>query len=178
MFCHIGKKPYLCIVRKNETKHRNMTNTDKNRLISDLEKVIDKYADSKRLFCGGCCFAAAVLADILSKKGIRYEVVIFQMDDAYDMKSIRTVCNSEGCAHIAILVTYKGRKHIIGDCERIYMSLSVLAERWRKRTYRNISPDEIMDAYMNNTWNPRYDKRNNPRLTRSLRNISEKYANL
>lgn len=146
-----------------------------NKLFMELEDLIDRYVIEKNLFCGGCCYAAAQIAKGLEHKGIKYSVVSFQSDDAYNCRSLKSACRMDGCAHVAILVNYKHKLMCIGDTSRVVESLNwskaIWGENWRARRYTKVNWRELETCYYSNEWNPTYDTRNNTRFFAEINKI-------
>ena len=46
-------------------------------LVNELCKKINEYVYNYDLFCGGCCYAAYVLAKNLRQLGIEYKTVLY-----------------------------------------------------------------------------------------------------
>ena len=161
---------YLCIGNKTQTI---MKPTDK--LIEMINDKINQYVHNKRLFSGGCCYSAYVIARNLRLVGIKYRTVVWQSDEILKVRSFNKAVNGDGCAHVGIKVKYKGKWSIIGDCSGIDRYFKVTGEKVNIRTYSRVEPETILEGYRNNEWNCLYDTHNNGPLSRDINKIVLKY---
>ena len=113
---------------------------DVNLLIEKLNSTINHYVYEHDLFAGGCCFSAYALAKNLKELGIEYKVVIFQYNEIINEKVFNNAINGDGVSHVAIEVTYKHRKVMIGDCSNIYRYFSITGQDFKIRKYSGIEP--------------------------------------
>ena len=152
-----------------------MDTKKKDNFISELNEMINKWVNGCCLFQGGCCFAAYGLAWYLSKLGIKYNTILFQYLDILNTKKFSTAINGDGVCHVAIEVTYKHKKFLIGRCDGIYDFFEKYGYKYKVRRYRNITPERLLDGYMSNDWNWMWDTDNNKRLLNDIKRIAEKY---
>jgi hypothetical protein len=152
-----------------------MRRTIKNTYLEELDNRINRFVYNSDLFAGGCCYAAYVIAKNLKKAGIRYRTLIWQYNEILNANNFNSAINGNGVAHVAIEVKYKNRKCVIGDCRGIYRYFGISGEAFKVRTYKNISPEMILEGYKNNEWNWKYDRHNNGPLMRIINNLTEKY---
>ena len=158
-----------------------METRDINNLIEDLNKRVDYWVDNRSLFCGGCCFAAAVLAKGLERLGVKYTVVCFQDNMGLNCRKLNTLCKNPGCAHVAISVVYKHKKTYIGKVDRLVECLNddmKWGGEWRTREYRKISSDVLLENYWSNDWNWTWDIMLNDRFEKEINKIFEKYLDI
>lgn len=92
---------------------------------------------------GGCCYVAYVIADILHREGIKYEVVVVSSDLSEEFEDLEN-----SAYHVFIKVTWQGKDYLInpGDCSD--------SKEWQ--CYENISPEEILYYYKSVQWNCLY----------------------
>ena len=153
-----------------------MKSTVVNTIIEEMNSIINNYAHNNDLFCGGCCYSAYVLAKNLELLGIKYRVVLFQYQDILNERIFTNAINGSGVSHVAIEVTYKHRKVMIGDCSGIYRYFNCTGEKYKIRKYSGITPSEILEGYQNNEWNCCYNKANNGPLMRDINKVAYKYV--
>lgn len=147
-----------------------------NTIIEEMNSTINHYVYNNDLFAGGCCFSAYALAKSLKELGIKYKVAIFQSEDILNEKVFTNAINGDGVSHVAIEVTYKHRKVMIGDCSNIYRYFSITGQEYKVRKYAHIEPKEILDGYRNNEWNWCYNRACNGPLMRDINHIAKKYV--
>ena len=147
-----------------------------NSIIEEMNSTINHYVYNHDLFAGGCCFSAYALAKSFNELGIKYKVVIFQYEDILNEKVFTNAINGSGVSHVAIEVTYKYRKVMIGDCSEIYRYFRLTGQKYKVRKYANIEPKEILDGYRNNEWNWCYNRTYNGPLMRDINYIAKKYV--
>lgn len=150
----------------------------RNQIIEDLDKVINGYVYKSRLFAGGCCYSAYVLAKYLKMMGINYRTVIFQYDDILNETDFNNAINGRGVSHVAIEVVWKFKKVCIGDCSGIYRYFNQTGEKFKIMKYSGISPEEILKGYRNNEWNYTYDTHCNGPLSRDIKKVYIKYTKI
>lgn len=140
--------------------------------IKELNDKINEYVKKRYLFCGGCCYAAYLLADVLEKTGIKYKVVLFESENTLTEDFNQSINNS-GCGvnHVAIQVRTGLFPSIIGDTSDY---------KWfhgRKiHRYDDVTPHMLFQAYIGNTWNDFYNTSNNSILRRDIGRIYAKYG--
>lgn len=152
-----------------------MSNEKKVEVITEINNVINKYVDNYKLFCGGCCFAAYLIARYLNKLGISYTTAIFQYSDILNVINFNKAINGNGVAHVAIEVDVNGEKMFIGDCSGIYRYFQSTCEDYHIRRYHRVKPMEILKWYRNNCWNYVYNTAYNSHLSREMKKIYLKY---
>ena len=151
----------------------DMKTTD--RLIEMINDKINQYVHNNRLFSGGCCYSAYVIARNLRLVGIKYRTVVWQSDEILKVRSFNKAVNGDGCAHVGIKVKYKGKWQVIGDFSGISHYFTVTGEKVNIRTYSRVEPETILEGYRNNEWNCLYDTHNNGPLSRDINKIVLKY---
>ena len=144
--------------------------------IGELDEMINDWDNRHNLFAGGCCFAAYGLALYLQKLGIKYTTVIFQYDEILNTRKFDSAINGIGVSHVAIEVTYRHKRFMIGRCDTIYKFFEITRFEYHVRRYRNITPNQILNGYMNKDWNQRWDTGNNKSLIDDIREIAKKYC--
>ena len=152
-----------------------MKSTDRELLIQELNKKINEYVSNHNLFGGGCCYAAYVLAKNLKELGISYTTVMYQYKGILHSRRFNTAINGDGVAHVAIEVTYRKTKFIIGETYGIYRFFACTGERYKVCRYKNITPEMLLDGYKNNDWNWFWRTSKNGMLMRSINAIAKKY---
>ena len=153
-----------------------MSNEKKIEVITEMNNVINKYVENHKLFCGGCCFAAYLIARYLNKLGISYTTAIFQYYDIINVINFNKAINGNGVAHVAIEVEVNGEKLFIGDCGGIYRYFESTCEKYKIRRYHRVKPMAILKGYRNNCWNCRYNTAYNSYLSRDMKKIYLKYC--
>ena len=143
--------------------------------IWEIVNKVNEFVHEKDLFCGGCCFSAFVLAEILNKFGIKYRTVLFQSHDILHEHDFNNAINSEDCDHVAIEVTLDGKRIIIGDYSGITNYYDTFGVEYTARRYRGITPEMLKNAYYWNSWNPRYKTENNLPFRNEMNKIADKY---
>ena len=153
-----------------------MDNNKKIEVITEMCNLINKYVDNYNLFCGGCCFAAYLIAKYLDMFGISYTTAIFQDGDILNVINFNKAINGDGVAHVAIEVKVNGEKMFIGDCGGIYDYYQCTNEKYYLRRYHRITPMMLLKGYKNNTWNYMYNTAYNSHLSREMKKIYLKYC--
>jgi len=100
-----------------------------------------------RINCGGCCYVAAVLAELLTKYDIPYQVVYFE---------------DWGC-HYAIRVRDR------------YLNRDEFNKHYICDEY-SANYESLYEKYYNERWNNMYDTRHNEIVKISLTRIFDKYG--
>ena len=162
--------PIFVMDKGNDMKHER-----KRLLIWELANKVNEFVYKKYLFCGGCCFSAFVLAEILDKFGIKYRTVLFQSYDLIHEHDFNNAINSNDCDHVAIEVTLDGKQVIIGDYSDITKYYDTFHVEHVTRRYRDITPKMLKKAYYWNSWNPRYKTKNNRSFRNAMNKIADKY---
>ena len=153
-----------------------MGNNKKIEIITEMCNLINKYVDNHKLFYGGCCFAAFLIARYLDLLGIRYTTAIFQNGDILNVINFNKAINGEGVAHVAIEVEVDGEKLFIGDCGGIYRYFESTCEKYKIRRYHRVKPMMLLKGYRNNTWNYMYNTAYNSHLSREMKKLYLKYC--
>jgi len=165
--------------RKEHYQQQNnkiMNATLRNSIIEDLNRVINHYVYNSRLFAGGCCYSAYVLAKNLERLGIKYRTVLFQYDEILNETNFNNAIRGDGVSHVAIEVTYRRKKFIIGDCRRIYTYFKITKEPFKIMKYADIKSADLLKGYRENEWNYMYNPKNNGPLMRDITRVANKYA--
>ena len=140
--------------------------------IKELNKKINEYVEKVNLFCGGCCYAAYLLADVLEKVGIKYKVVLFESGNTLTEDFNQSINNGGfGVNHVAIQVKFGLFPFIIGDTS------DYKGYRGREiHRYDDVTPHMLLQAYIGNTWNDFYETSNNSKLKKDISRIYAKYG--
>lgn len=146
-------------------------------LIWELNAKVNEFVKEKKLFCGGCCYSAFVLAQIFQKFGIKYRTVLFQEYALANENDFEAAINDEDCTHVAIEVFVGGKYVIIGDCSAILNYYDTFDVEHAERRYRGITPQMLKTAYYSNSWNLAYNTANNRPFYNEMNKIAEKYMN-
>lgn len=139
--------------------------------VKELNDKVNEYVFEKKLFWGGCCYAAYLLAEAFVKAGIQYKVVLFETHMTLTKDFNKSINNGFGVDHIAIQVKPGKKNFIIGDLT------DFLDYRGRDiRRYKDVTPEMLLDAYENNIWNDVYNTDYNPQLKKEIFGICAKYG--
>lgn len=155
-----------------------MKTKDINNLIEELDNRVGYWRDNRELFSGGCCFAAHLLAKGFESKGVKYSVVVYQNGRNWYTNKFNRVFTGYGCGHVAICVVYKHKKMIIGaddEYEKDLIKYLNYEGAWKVREYKKVNSIDLINIYKNNSWNWRWNKRNNKRLSLQINDIFNKY---
>ena len=156
-----------------------MTTSEINSLINELNRKISWYADNRKLFAGGCCYAAYLLARGFEKLGVKYTTIIYQDGPNWNTNKFRKVCyGGDGCGHVAIRVVYKHKKFEIGSrTSAVDRMTAVMSHygKWMAREYRKVTSDDLKDMYWSNDWNETWDTDRNGVLAMEIGKIFAKY---
>ena len=153
-----------------------MNKAKKIEFINELNSLINIYVDEYHLFCGGCCFAAALIAYCFELVGIKYKTAIFQYMDVLNIRGFTKVINGNGIAHVAIEVEINRTKMFIGKCDGIYRYFQNSGEDYKIRHYRHVTARMILDGYEHNCWNNKHKKKHNEDLVNDVNKILSKYG--
>lgn len=149
------------------------------KFLLELATIIENYNDKCDLFCGGCAYAAYLIADACKTLGIRYRTVMYQYQNIIQETNFTKAINGRGVAHVAIRVKYEREWKYVGSCEGIKRYFAFTCQDFTIREYRRICPDEILSGYRNNVWNTVYDRAHcNGPLTRDVRRLVVKYSEM
>lgn len=147
-----------------------MTAKERKDYILKLDKVVRRWRANSNLFCGGCCFSAGQIASLLEKKGIRYQVICWQIGNPNE-KNLKDIIMNSDCCHLGIEVILNKKKYIIGG---YYYNLNVT----NMRSFTNIKSETIIEydllAAKNGVWNHRYNRSLNSRFKTTLTNAVTK----
>lgn len=143
--------------------------------IFEINKVINEYVHTKRLFSGGCCYSAYLIANSLKRLGVEYKVVLFQSGANADEREFDNAIDGD-CDHVAIEVQFGLKNFIIGDYSGIMKYYTIMGCVHNLRKYDNISPRMLRDAYYGKPWNCMYDTTNNGSLMAAINGIVDKYT--
>ena len=152
-----------------------MNTKNRTNFINSLNDVINEYVYNCNLFNGGCCYSAYVLTKVLEKAGIKYKVKMFQYQDVLNTNRFSAAINGNGVAHVAIAVRMNGSWKIIGSCDGIYRYFNRSGKSFKVWSYDNITPEQILEGYKNNTWNYLYNTANNRHLKKDINKVAAIY---
>lgn len=149
--------------------------TNTKNAILEINKAINEYVHTKRLFCGGCCYSAYLIANALKRLGVKYKVVLFLPDWNANEGEFTNAVNGD-CDHVAIKVRVGRKNLIIGDYSGITRFYELIGYAPNLCEYDNISPRMLKDAYYGKSWNCSYDTTNNRPLSAVINGIVDKYT--
>ncbi len=155
-----------------------MNTANERALIMELNQKINEFCQKYNLFAGGCCYSAYLLSKCLTNLGVRHKIVIFQDHDIINETNFSKAINGDGVAHVAIQVTYKFHKMYIGDCTGLMNWYKYTKIPYKVRKYPSVDPNELLEAYQNNSWNCCYDPCHNLTVAKAIKKIYIKYANI
>lgn len=149
-----------------------MTRKERRDYILNLHNVTKRWRENSKLFRGGCCFSAGQIAEMLEKKGIRYNVICWQYT-SYSDKTAKTLKNMIlrcQCLHVGIAVYLDGETFIIGGR---YYSPNSIKRKLSKTKSETLIKCDIMGAELD-LWNWEYNRNLNSRYMKSLTKSVEK----
>ena len=152
-----------------------MNKAKKIEFIKEINEVVNVYVNMHKLFCGGCCYAAFLIASCFDMVGIKYKTAIFQYYDILNVRNFNKAINGNGVAHVAIEVKVNGVKTVIGSCDGVYRYFNSSKEHFHIRHYSKVNPYMILEGYVNNSWNDTYNRANNISLAKDITKVLEKY---
>ena len=144
--------------------------------IETLTNKINEYVEEDNLFCGGCCYAAYVLAEALKAAGIRYNTVMFQYNEILNVNNFNDAINGKGVSHVAIEVRLRNKRHFIGTCKDIYDFFRCTQFKYNVCRYKGITPAELLDGYKHGNWNSMYRTNMNKILAMEVRHITREFT--
>lgn len=154
---------------------RGDMDTNTKNAIFEINKTINEYVHTKRLFCGGCCYSAYLIANALKRLGVEYKVVLFLSGQGADEREFVKAVNGD-CDHVAIKVRVGRKNLIIGDYSGIARFYDLIGCVPELREYDDISPRMLKDAYYGKSWNCSYDTTNNRPLSAIINGIVDRYT--
>lgn len=169
-FGNVRYYAYLCINEMRQDMDTNIKNA-----IFEINKVINEYVHTKKLFSGGCCYSAYLIANALKRLGVEYKVVLFQSGENASEREFANAIDGD-CDHVAIEVRIGLKKLIIGDYSGITKYYETMGFVHELRKYDNISPRTLRNAYYGKSWNCIYDTTNNRPLSAIINGIVDKYT--
>lgn len=134
----------------NKPRKKSLKKSEYNKVFENLNSICYCLDKIYRINNGGCCYIAYLIADILYKEGIDYEVVVVPGDDADLPEDFEDI--SESAYHVFIKVDLDGEDYLINsdDC-------SAEEGEFAAHSYENISPEQILNYYKKFRWNWVYD---------------------
>lgn len=132
-------------------------------MIQDLDYLVTFWKNTKRLFSGGCCFAAAIITAELEKRNIPFQIVTWEYFFKSSNISVNDIANDEQLAHVGVRV---GNIIIGGDFDMYGFS---------SRVYNNVSSKELMNTYNTNKWNRIYDTKYNKSFEFQVKKLFEMF---
>lgn len=146
----------ICKMKSDYKSKENQYN-----LIEKLNEVCEILHDKIHINCGGCCYVAYCIAELLERFNIDFSLIIFDRDfnlnkvyDFYDIK--------RSMDHYAILLGDSIEDDIINgdelDYNNYYQSFKVTSE-------------DILEHYNEGFWNNMYDVINNEFVHDTLESI-------
>lgn len=128
--------------------------------INKFFKTLDNNYD---INCGGCCYIAAVVAEILEQYNIKFKVVVYSDSSEPLRKDDLYICSQ---SHYAIYVKGMG---IINK----YRYLRFL----KIHSFSNISSKTLYDMYDRLSWNHRYNPNYNNTIGDQIGHFFKKVLN-
>ena len=120
----------------------NLKSYGVNYLSEKIQAVCNMLVELYDINDGGCAYLTYVIAEFLDKRGIKYEVIIYDSYHYNKMPDIDVV-------HVCLKI---GNNIINNDSEFIKYTCS---------TVGYVTPSDINDYYNDNNWNILYDRANN-----------------
>ena len=120
------------------------------RFIGSLNKTCNILNDKYHINCGGCCFAAYCVAQLLEKAKIDFYLVVFDRDYEFYRENNLSDLN-RSFNHYAIRVKLGNN------------NLTVNGGDYRKANYKEfkVTSKDILNHYKENLWNTFYNATNN-----------------
>lgn len=116
---------------------------------------------------GGCCYTAYCIAKMLEQVNLKFSLVVFDKD--YEVQSFDYLRDlPESMEHYAI---------VLNDQETVrYLNCELEDFQTHYQTYQTNSL-EILDYYLNNSWNDKYDRKNNPIVQEQIEKFCYEFFN-
>ena len=139
-----------------KSRKRSLKKSEYNTVFENLNSICSCLDKIYRINNGGCCYIAYIIADILYKEGIDYEVVVVPEEDSDLPDKFEDIKDS--AYHVFIKVKFKDEDYLINsdDC-----SLEGDDIEYEARSYNNVTPEEILNYYNSFHWNWVYNAVNN-----------------
>lgn len=150
-----------------------MTRKERRDYILNLHRVTKRWRENSNLFCGGCCFSAGQIAEMLEKKGIKYEVVCWQSHgiDNRLARTLKGMVLKSQCNHVGIAVYLDNNYFVIGGS--YYGLWSVKTTILTRTDSKKLKECDRLGADLG-LWNWRYNRNLNSRYMKSLTKSVEK----
>lgn len=131
-----------------KSRKRSLKKSEYNTVFENLNSICSCLDKIYRINNGGCCYIAYIIADILYKEGIDYEVVVVPEEDSDLPDKFEDIKDS--AYHVFIKVKFKDEDYLINsdDC-----SLEGDDIEYEARSYNNVTPEEILNYYNSFHWN-------------------------
>lgn len=131
-----------------KSRKRSLKKSEYNTVFENLNSICSCLDKIYRINNGGCCYIAYIIADILYKEGIDYEVVVVPEEDSDLPDKFEDIKDS--AYHVFIKVKFKDEDYLINsdDC-----SLEGDDTEYEARSYNNVTPEEILNYYNSFHWN-------------------------
>lgn len=131
-----------------KSRKRFLKKSEYNTVFENLNSICSCLDKIYRINNGGCCYIAYIIADILYKEGIDYEVVVVP-DDGTDLPD-EFEDIKDSAYHVFIKVKFKDEDYLINSdgC-----SLEGDDIEYEARSYNNVIPEEILNYYNSFHWN-------------------------
>lgn len=126
-------------------KKRFLKKSEYNTVFSNLNSICSCLDKLYKINSGGCCYIAYIIADILYKEGIDYEVVVIPEEDSELPDEFEDIDDS--AYHVFIQVKLDGENYLInsGDCS--------IEEENEAVSYEDVTPEDILKYYEGFHWN-------------------------
>lgn len=131
----------------NRPRKRSLKKSEYNTVFENLNSICSCLDKIYRINNGGCCYIAYIIADILYREGIDYEVVVVPEEESDLPDEFEDI--EDSAYHVFIKVKFDGEDYLINsdDCS------AVDGEEWQCTSYDNVTPEEILNYYNSFRWN-------------------------
>lgn len=134
----------------NKSKKKLLKESEYKTVVNNLDSVCKCLDSIYSINNGGCCYIAYIIADILSKEGIEYEVIVLPADKDEEMPDDFTDIDCSAF-HVYIGVSLEDGFYTINNMAD--EDIDNLPEYH----YLEVSTQEILNYYKRGNWNWLYD---------------------
>lgn len=126
-------------------------------LAKQLNSICDKLDDKYDINCGGCCYTAYCIANILEKANLKYSLVA--LDREYEFLQESSILDLQrSCNHYAIRIKTDSNSYTINRSSFTNVNSKEL----------KASASDILKHYKQHLWNETYDTSNNSNVQTTI----------
>lgn len=131
----------------NKSKKKCLKKSEYSTVIKNLDAICTCLDKIYHINNGGCCYISYIIADILHKEGIDYEVIVVPGEETDLPDNFDDITYS--AYHVFIKVDINDKDYLINSYECSTEDIAI--------SYVDITPEQILAYYKRTTWNNLYN---------------------